>query len=193
MAKGTVNKTIILGRIGVNPEVRYMPSGMAVMSLSLATNDGYKDKNTGQFVDLTEWHRVSIFGKQAETIGSYVKKGDLLYVEGRIKTTKYQDKTTGEDRYSTEIVAIQTQMIGGKSEGSNAPLPDYIPDHVPMPSGSENFARPSTEAKANEDANAYAKAKGKSAPATPQANQPSSPQKAFNLNAADDDLDDLPF
>ena len=189
MAKGTINKVIVLGRIGMNPEVRYMPSGMAVMSLSLATNDGYKDKNTGQFVDLTEWHRVSIFGKQAETIGSYVKKGDLLYVEGRIKTTKYQDKTTGEDRYSTEIVAIQTQMIGGKSEGSNAPLPDYIPDHLPMPSSSENFARPSTE-----DANAYAKVKGKSVPATPQPNQPSSPQKAFNLNASDDDdLDDMPF
>jgi len=191
MAKGTINKVIVLGRIGVNPEVRYMPSGMAVMSLSLATNDGYKDKNTGQFVDLTEWHRVSIFGKQAETIGSYLKKGDLLYVEGRIKTTKYQDKTTGEDRYSTEIVAIQTQMIGGKSEGSNAPLPDYIPDHVPMPSGSENFARPSTETKVNEDANAYAKAKGKSVPTPASNNNTSSKPSIQALN--EDDLDDLPF
>ena len=192
MAKGTINKVIVLGRIGMNPEVRYMPSGMAVMSLSLATNDGYKDKNTGQFVDLTEWHRVSIFGKQAETIGSYVKKGDLLYVEGRIKTTKYQDKTTGEDRYSTEIVAIQTQMIGGKSEGSNAPLPDYIPDHVPMPSGSENFARPSTETKVNEDANAYAKAKGKAVSPAPASNNNTSSKPSIQA-LHDDDLDDLPF
>ena len=188
MAKGTVNKVILVGRIGIQPEVRYMPSGMAVMSLSLATNDGYHNKDTGEFIDATEWHRVSIFGKQAETIGTYVKKGDLLYVEGRIKTSKYQDKTTGEDRYSTEIVAIQTQMIGGKSEGSNAPLPDYIPDHVPMPSGSENFARPTTEAKVNEDANAYAQAKGKSVPPT-QPNQKKPDLKTLN----DDDLDDLPF
>jgi len=186
MAKGTINKTIILGRIGVQPEVRYMPSGMAVMSLSIATNDGYKDKNTGQFVDQTEWHRVSIFGKQAETIGTYLKKGDLLYVEGRIKTTKHQDETTGEDRYSTEIVAIQTQMIGGKSEGGSAPLPDYIPDHVPMPSGSENFARPSTEKKINEDANAYAQAKGKSVPQTP------STTTKLDLTAMNDDELDMP-
>lgn len=197
MAKGTINKTIILGRIGMNPEVRYMPSGMAVMNLSLATNDGYKSKDTGQFVDHTEWHRISVFGKQAETLGTYAKKGDLLYVEGRIKTTKYQDRNTGEDRYSTEIVAVQTQMIGGKPEGNSAPLPDYIPDHVPMPAASENFARPSTEAKINEDANAYTQAKGKSVPAKPQpnqTNQQNSPQKAFNLNAMDDDdLDELPF
>ena len=172
-----------------------MPSGMAVMSLSIATNDAYKDKNTGQFVDQTEWHRVSIFGKQAETIGTYLKKGDLLYVEGRIKTSKYQDRNTGEDRYSTEIVAIQTQMIGGKSEGSSAPLPDYIPAHVPTPSATENFAAPSTEAKINEDANAYAKAKGKSAPPAPQLNQENSPQKPSNLNQTNDvDWDDeIPF
>lgn len=197
MAKGTINKTIILGRIGMNPEVRYMPSGMAVMNLSLATNDGYKSKDTGQFVDHTEWHRISVFGKQAETLGTYAKKGDLLYVEGRIKTTKYQDRNTGEDRYSTEIVAVQTQMIGGKSEGGSAPLPDYIPAHIPTPSGTENFARPSAEAKVNEDANAYAQVKGKSLPTTPQSNQPNqanSPQKALNLSAMDDDdLDELPF
>jgi len=165
-----------------------MPSGMAVMSLSLATNDGYRNKDTGEFVDATEWHRVSIFGKQAETIGTYVKKGDLLYVEGRIKTSKYQDKTTGEDRYSTEIVAIQTQMIGGKSEGGGAPLPDYIPDHVPMPSATKIE---STEAKTNADASAYAQAKGKSVPTTPQQNTTT---KKPNVNTLDDDdLDDLPF
>jgi len=186
VAKGTINKVIVLGRIGINPEVRYMPSGMAVMSLSVATNDAYKNKDTGQFVESTEWHRVTVFGKQAETLGTYAKKGDLLYAEGRIKTTKYQDKNTGQDRYSTEIVAVQTQMIGGKSEGSSAPLPDYIPSHVPMPSASENF--PSAETKTNSDASAYAQAKGKSVPQTPNS------QLKPDLNMLnDDDLDDLPF
>ena len=196
MAKGTINKVIVLGRIGVQPEVRYMPSGMAVMSLSLATNDGYRNKDTGEFVDQTEWHRVSIFGKQAETIGAYVKKGDLLYVEGRIKTSKYQDKTTGEDRYSTEIVAIQTQMIGARSEGSGAPLPDYIPAHIPTPAGTENFAAPSTEAKVNEDANAYAQAKGKSVPQTSVAikapNNPINAKLADNNDLNDSDWGDEP-
>ena len=185
MAKGTVNKVILLGRIGMQPEVRYMPSGMAVMSLSLATNDGYKDKNTGQFIESTEWHRVTVFAQQAETLGTYTKKGDLLYVEGRIKTTKYQEKTTGQDRYATEIVAVQTQMMGGKSDGGNPPLPDYIPSHVPMPS-SEDI--PSVETKTNTDANAYSQAKGKPV-------QPTQPnQKKPDLNTlTDDDLDDLPF
>ena len=137
MAKGTVNKIIVIGRLGVQPEVRYLTNNMAVMSVSLATNDGYKDRQTGQFVEVTEWHRVTVFGKQAETLGSYAKKGDLLYIEGRIKTTKYQDKNTGEDRYSTEIIANQTQMIGSKSQSDQPPLPDYIPPHIPTPSATQ--------------------------------------------------------
>ena len=94
MAKGTVNKVILLGRLGADPEVRYMPSGMSVANLRLATNDGYKDRQTGQFVENTEWHRVVIFGKQAETVAQYTQKGSLLYIEGRIRTNKWQDKKT---------------------------------------------------------------------------------------------------
>jgi single-strand DNA-binding protein len=110
MAKGTVNKVILIGRLGANPEIKYMPSGRAVSTFSVATNDGYKDKQTGQFIESTEWHRINVFGQQAETLGSYAKKGQLLYVEGKIRTNKWQDKN-GQDRYTTEIVALQTQMI----------------------------------------------------------------------------------
>ena len=119
MAKGTVNKVILVGRLGANPELRYMPSGMAAANIRLATNDGYKDRQTGAYVEHTEWHRVSIFGKQAETANQYVKKGDLLYIEGRIRTSKYQDKVTGQDRYSTEIIATDMQMLGGHAHPDN--------------------------------------------------------------------------
>ena len=117
MAKGTINKVILLGRVGVDPETRYMPSGVAVTNLSIATNDGYKDKQTGQYIENTEWHRVVSFGKQAESISQYTNKGSLLYIEGRIRTNKWQDQS-GQDRYTTEIIATDFQFIGGRSDGS---------------------------------------------------------------------------
>ena len=124
MAKGTVNKVILLGRLGADPEIRFMPSGAAVANLRLATNDGYKDKQTGQFVENTEWHRVVVFGKQAEVIGEYCKKGSNIYIEGRIRTNKWKDQQ-GQDRYTTEIVANEFQLIGGRNEqatGNAAPF-----------------------------------------------------------------------
>jgi len=111
MAKGTLNKVILIGRLGADPEVRYMPSGGAVANLRLATNDGYKDK-TGQFQEQTEWHRVVLFGRSAEVAGEYLKKGRLVYIEGRIRTSKWQDQS-GQDRYTTEIVASDMQLLGG--------------------------------------------------------------------------------
>lgn len=114
MSKGTLNKVILIGRLGADPEVRYMPSGGAVTNLRLATNDGYKDKTTGQFIENTEWHRVVLFNKLAEVVGQYSKKGSLLYIEGRIRTNKWQDKD-GQDRYTTEIVANEMQFLGGNS------------------------------------------------------------------------------
>lgn len=119
MSKGTVNKVTLLGRLGADPEVRYMPSGSAVTNLRLATNDGYKDKTSGQFVETTEWHRVVLFGKLAEIAGQYLQKGRLVYIEGRIRTNKWQDQS-GQDRYTTEIVANEMQLIGGSGrEGGN--------------------------------------------------------------------------
>lgn len=120
MAKGTVNKVIILGTIGKNPEIKYMPSGMAAVNLSIATNDGYKDKQTNQYIDVTEWHRVVFFGKQAEVVGQYCEKGNKIYIEGRLRTNKWQDQQ-GQERQTTEIVAIEMQLLGGnKKSDENA-------------------------------------------------------------------------
>ena len=117
MAKGTLNKVIIIGRLGADPEMRYMPSGGGIANLRIATNESYKDKS-GQLVEQTEWHRVIFFGKMAEVIGEYARKGSLLYIEGRIRTQKWQDHS-GQDRYSTEIVGNEMQFLGGnKPEGS---------------------------------------------------------------------------
>ncbi len=115
MAKGTLNKVILIGRVGADPEVRYMPNGNAVANIRLATNDGYKDKNTGEFIESTEWHRVVCFNKLGEIVSQYVKKGRLIYIEGRIRTNKWQDKS-GQDRYTTEIVANEMQLLGGNGD-----------------------------------------------------------------------------
>ena len=116
MAKGTLNKVQLIGRVGADPEVRYMPNGTAVANIRLATNDGYKDKNSGDYVESTEWHRVVCFSKLGEIVSQYVKKGKLIYIEGRIKTNKWQDKN-GQDRYSTDIIANEMQLLGGNSGG----------------------------------------------------------------------------
>ncbi|WP_354676594.1 single-stranded DNA-binding protein [Cupriavidus plantarum] len=116
----SVNKVILVGNLGADPEVRYMPSGDAVANIRLATTDRYKDKQSGEFKEATEWHRIAFFGKLAEIVGQYLKKGSSVYIEGRIRTRKWQDQS-GQDRYSTEIVADQMQMLGGRGgqSGSN--------------------------------------------------------------------------
>ena len=101
----SVNKVILLGRVGNDPDVKFMPSGNAVVNLSLATNRKFKNQDSGSYEDKTEWHRVVFFNKPAETIGQYVKKGQQLYVEGRLQTRKWQDKD-GIEKYSTDIVLI---------------------------------------------------------------------------------------
>jgi single-strand DNA-binding protein len=119
MAKGSVNKVILIGRLGADPEVRYMPNGTALANLRIATTDGYKDKNTGQFVEQTEWHKVVLFGRQAEVAGQYLQKGRAVYVEGRLRTTKWQDKA-GQERYTTEVVANEMQLMStGAGQGGS--------------------------------------------------------------------------
>ncbi len=119
MARG-VNKAILIGNLGADPEMRYMPSGGAVANVSLATAESWKDKNTGVQQDRTEWHRVVFFNRLAEIVGEYLKKGSQVYVEGRIQTRKWQDKQ-GIDRYSTEIVASDMQMLSSRgSEGGSS-------------------------------------------------------------------------
>lgn len=110
----SVNKVIIVGNLGRDPEVRYSPDGAAICNVSIATTSNWKDKNTGERREDTEWHRVVFYNRLAEIAGEYLKKGRSVYVEGRLKTRKWQDKDTGADRYSTEIVADQMQMLGGR-------------------------------------------------------------------------------
>lgn len=109
----SVNKVILVGNLGADPEVCYLPSGDAVANIRLATTDRYKDKASGEFKEMTEWHRVAFFGRLAEIVSEYLKKGSSVYIEGRIRTRKWQGQD-GQDRYSTEIVADQMQMLGGR-------------------------------------------------------------------------------
>src|SRR5215213_416976 len=111
----SVNKVILIGNLGADPETRYLPSGDAVTNISVATTDQWKDKS-GEKQEHTEWHRVAFFGKTAEIAGEYLKKGSPVYVEGRIRTRKWQDKE-GQERFSTEIVADRMQLLGSKQSG----------------------------------------------------------------------------
>jgi single-strand DNA-binding protein len=112
MARG-INKVILIGNLGQDPETRYMPSGSAVTNLRIATTESFKDKETGDRQERTEWHSVAMFGKLAEISAEYLKKGSQVYIEGRLRTRKWQDKE-GKDRYTTEIVADEMQMLGGR-------------------------------------------------------------------------------
>ena len=115
----SVNKVILVGNLGADPETRYLPSGDAVSNIRLATTDRYKDKASGEMKEQTEWHRVSFFGRLAEIVNEYLKKGSSVYIEGRIRTRKWTDQA-GQERYSTEIVADQMQMFGGRSTGDRS-------------------------------------------------------------------------
>lgn len=134
MAKG-INKVILVGNLGNDPEVKYMPSGGAVTNISLATAESWKDKNSGERVDRTEWHRVVFFNRLAEIAGEYLKKGSQVYVEGSLRTRKWQDQS-GQDRYTTEIVGSEMQMLGSRTGGSS----DF--DQSPAPAARQN-PRPS--------------------------------------------------
>ncbi|HAT31548.1 MAG TPA: single-stranded DNA-binding protein [Janthinobacterium sp.] len=109
----SVNKVIIVGNLGRDPEIRYMPSGDAIANIAVATSYKSKDRNTGEQKEVTEWHRISFFGRLAEIAGQYLKKGSSVYVEGRLQTRKYTDKD-GVEKYATDIVAEQMQMLGGR-------------------------------------------------------------------------------
>lgn len=116
MARG-INKVILVGHLGKDPEVRYMPSGGAVANVTVATSDQWKDKQTGEQRERTEWHNVVFYQRLAEIVGEYLKKGSQVYVEGSLRTRKWQDKN-GNDRYTTEVIANEMQMLGSRSGGS---------------------------------------------------------------------------
>ena len=121
MASRGVNKVILIGNLGQDPEIRYMPNGGAVANLTLATSESWRDKQTGEMREKTEWHRVVIFGKLAEVAGEYLKKGSQVYIEGSLQTRKWQDQS-GQDRYTTEVVVNiggSMQMLGGRGGDSS--------------------------------------------------------------------------
>jgi single-strand DNA-binding protein len=125
MSRG-INKVILIGTVGKDPEVRYTASGVAIASLSIATNEEWTDKTTNERKSKTEWHNLSFFGKLAEIVGEYVKKGGQIYVEGKLETRKWQD-TNGVDRYSTGIKCNEMQMLGSKSENAGGQAPSQPP------------------------------------------------------------------
>ena len=118
----SVNKVTIIGNLGKDPEIRYLPSGEAVANITVATTDKWKDKQTGEAKELTEWHRINFFGRQAEIAGQYLRKGSSVYVEGSLRTRKWTDKD-GQEKYSTEIRADNMQMLGAKPERQDATAP----------------------------------------------------------------------
>jgi single-strand DNA-binding protein len=118
MARG-INKVILIGNIGKDPEIRYTPTGLAIANITLATSESWKDKQSGENVERTEWHRVVFYQRLAEIVGEYLRKGSKVYVEGRLQTRKWQDKTTGQDRYTTEIIADNMQMLDAKANTTN--------------------------------------------------------------------------
>lgn len=132
----SVNKVIIVGNLGRDPETRYMPNGDAVTNIAVATTESWKDKTSGEKKELTEWHRVTFYRKLAEIAGQYLKKGSQVYLEGRLQTRKWTDKD-GVERYSTEIIADSMQMLGsrqgGGNEGGNDAAPRQQGDAAPRP------------------------------------------------------------
>ncbi len=167
MARG-VNKVILVGNLGGDPEVRYMPSGNAVTNVTLATSESWKDKQTGQMQDRTEWHRVVFFNRLAEVAGEYLRKGSKVYVEGSLRTRKWQDQS-GQDRYTTEIVASDMQMLDGRGgEGGGG----FSGGNYPQQGQPQQASRPAPT----------------QAPAQPQSSGPAAPPPGF-----DDFDDDIPF
>jgi single-strand DNA-binding protein len=149
----SVNKVIIVGNLGKDPEVRYMPSGSAICNITIATSRQWKDKTSGERQEETEWHRVALFDRLAEIAGEYLKKGRPVYIEGRLKTRKYTDKD-GVEKYTTEIIAAEMQLLGGREGGGDdmggggnerparsapAPRPAPAPRQAPAAKSSTGF------------------------------------------------------
>jgi len=173
MARG-VNKVILVGNLGKDPEVRYMPSGGAVANVTLATAESWKDKQTGEQKDRTEWHNIVFYNRLAEIVGEYLRKGSQVYVEGSLRTRKWQDKN-GQDRYTTEIIASEMQMLGSRG-GSGGGY-----DNAPQQGGYN-------QAPAQQS---YNQAPQQQKP-QPQSQPQQSPQ-GNDLGGFDDFDDDIPF
>lgn len=138
MASRGINKAIIVGNLGNDPEMRYLPDGNAVVNISVATSETWNDKQTGQPQERTEWHRIVAYRKLAEIMGQYLRKGSQVYIEGRIQTRKWQDQN-GQDRYSTEIIADQMQMLGSRQDSGGGSTAFNTPNRA-QPSNQGNYS-----------------------------------------------------
>ena len=143
MARG-INKVILIGNLGKDPEVKYMPNGEAVANITLATSESWKDKTSGEQVDRTEWHRVVFFRRLAEITGEYLKKGSKVYIEGKLQTRKWQGQD-GQDRYTTEIVASEMQMLDSKAGGTSNFQPSSAPANAQQQQGSQQQGSPAPQ------------------------------------------------
>ena len=175
MARG-IKKAIIVGTLGQDPEIKYTANGGAVVNVSVATNESWKDKQTGETQERTEWNRIVMFGKLAEIAGQYLKKGSQAYFEGKIQTRKWQDKN-GQDRYTTEIVANEMQMLGGR-QGSGNTVP-FDPPQTSDTSSAPEKAAPTDGGYDDIPSDSPQKSDTKSAPA--------------KVAPVDDGFDDIPF
>lgn len=169
MSKGSVNKVIIVGNCGQDPETKYMPSGGAVTNISIATSEAWKDKQTGQPMERTEWHRITFYGRLAEISGEYLRKGSKVYVEGALRTRKWQDQQ-GMDRYTTEIIANEMQMLDSRSDAGGA---QQRQNSYGAQQGGGQQQPPHTQSPANYGATAM-----QSAPPPPKAQPQSAPPAA---------------
>ena len=178
MSRG-INKVIIIGNLGQDPEVRYMPSGGAVTTCTLATSEQWKDKSTGQMQERTEWHRVVFYNRLAEIAGEYLKKGSKCFVEGSLRTNKWQDKN-GQDRYTTEIIAREMQMLDGRQSGGQGQYGGGQAPAAPRannpPNNNQGYNQPNNNQGSNQQNNNQG------------GQQPSQNQPTF-----DDFDDDIPF
>lgn len=171
MASRGINKAIIVGNLGNDPDTRYLPNGDAVCNISVATSESWTDKNTGQPQERTEWHRITAYRKLAEIMGQYLRKGSQVYIEGRLQTRKWQGQD-GTDRYTTEIIADQMQMLGGRPEGQSG--------------GSANFSQ--QQQAPNPQPNM-----GQQGAQTPQPQPPANTFTKPQMDNDDDFGDDIPF
>lgn len=179
----SVNKVILVGNLGKDPEIRYMPSGDPIANVTIATSSKYKGKD-GNMVEETEWHRVTFFGKLAEIVGQYMKKGKSIYIEGRLKTRKYTDKD-GVEKYATDIIASEMQMLGGR-EGQGEPSNQG--DGYGGGYGNNNNAGGNAG-----NSGGYARPAPASRPAAPAPAARQAPAQARPASGFDDMDDDIPF
>jgi single-strand DNA-binding protein len=150
MAKGSVNKVILIGNLGRDPEIRYTPNGAAVGNVTIATTEMWKDKQSGENQERTEWHRVVFYNRLAEIAGEYLRKGSKIFIEGRLQTRKWQDKNTNQDRYTTEIIADSMQMLDSKGSGGSNMSHSDMPTHVSEKSAAD-MGQPQTATADNFD------------------------------------------